>query len=93
MLQYFTFRNFPDFFVGGAERRSFILGLAARGAARQKEVRYPLRFFVFALPIKRILLDFDLCYTESVANESKDFFNRRLGQFEVLRVGYTKAAI
>jgi len=40
--------------VGGAERRPFILGLAAQSAARQKEVRYLLRIFVFALPLKGI---------------------------------------
>jgi len=39
ILHNLTFRNFPDFFVGGAERRPLILWLAAHGAARQTEVR------------------------------------------------------
>ena len=47
MLHYLTFWDFPDFFVGGAQRRPlvfrFIFPLArrakARLAARQKEVR------------------------------------------------------
>ncbi|MDD4467095.1 MAG: hypothetical protein PHQ08_01445, partial [Candidatus Pacebacteria bacterium] len=42
---------------------------------------------------KEFLLDLDLCYTEVVLNKSKDFFDRRLGQFEVLRVEHTRAAI
>jgi len=54
ILHNLTFGNFSDFFVGGAERRPFILWLAAQSAARQTEVRYPLRFFVFALLVKRI---------------------------------------
>jgi len=49
-----TFRDFPDFFVGGAQRRPLILRLAAHGAARQAQVRNPLWFLVFALPTKRI---------------------------------------
>jgi len=48
--------------VGGAERRPLIFRFIflsarrakARLAARQKQVRHLLRFFVFALPIKRI---------------------------------------
>ena len=40
-----TFRFFGSHFVGGAERRPLILWLAAHGAARQAQVRNPLRFF------------------------------------------------
>ena len=39
ILHNLTFRNFSDFFVGGAERRPLIFWLAAQSAARQTEVR------------------------------------------------------
>jgi hypothetical protein len=50
ILQDFTFGFFTEHLVGGAQRRPLILWLAARGAARQAEVRNPLRFCIcFAL--------------------------------------------
>ena len=73
ILHNLTFRNFPDFFVGGAERRPLIFWLAAHGAARQTEVRYPLRFFVFALPKKEFLL-----YYKCLPQIMIAYFNGRL---------------
>ena len=53
ILQDLTFGFFRCHLVGGAERRPLILRLAAHGAARQAQVRNPLRFCIcFAL--KRI---------------------------------------
>jgi hypothetical protein len=52
----------------------------AIGAARQKEVRYSLRFFVFTLPVKRILLSLEICYTEIVLNEPIAFSMAVFGQ-------------
>jgi len=46
--------------VGGAERRPLILRLAAQSAARQAQVRNPLRFFLFVLPKKEFLLSFEI---------------------------------
>jgi len=46
ILQDFTFGFSPKHLVGGAQRRPLILWLAARGAARQAEVRNLLRFCI-----------------------------------------------
>jgi len=55
--------------MGGAERRPFILRLAAQSAARQTEVRYPLRFFCICFACEK-----NFCYNKNVLNLASHLF-------------------
>jgi len=46
--------------MGGALRRPLILWLAAQSAARQAQVRNPLRFLYLLCPKKEFLLSFEI---------------------------------
>jgi len=88
MLQYQTFVFLAEH-CGGALRRHIRENwLAARDAASQTEVQNPLRFFVFALPIKRI---FGIMKVRSILEVV--FFNGRPRQFEATWIERTRAAI
>jgi len=52
MHQDLTFGKLTDFFVGGTQCRPLILWLAAQSAARQAQVRNPLRFLYLLCPKK-----------------------------------------
>jgi hypothetical protein len=50
--QYFTFRDFADFFIRAEREKIGICWLAAHSAARQAEVRIPCDFKYLLCPIK-----------------------------------------
>jgi len=56
ILQDLTFGFLTSHFVGGAQRRPLILGVSARFARGQAEVRNPLRFLYLLCPKKEFLL-------------------------------------
>jgi len=72
ILQNLTFGFLTSHFMGGAQRRPLILGVSAREARGQAEVRNPLRFLYLLCPKK------NFCYNVIALNDSIAYFNGRL---------------
>ncbi|MFA4880312.1 MAG: hypothetical protein WC650_01630, partial [Candidatus Doudnabacteria bacterium] len=68
ILQDLTFGFLTSHFVGGAQCRPLILGVSAREARGQAEVRNPLRF-LYLLCLKK-----NFCYNIGVLNLCKSSF-------------------